>query len=56
MGAGLVCMDLDRDVLLHRLTVAEGLPSEHISSLCIDRHGRLWVGTLGGGVTCVDRR
>ena len=54
LGVGLACVDRDRGILLRRLTVAQGLPSDHVLSLCLDRRGRLWVGTLGGvaGIDC----
>ena len=32
----------------HTFTRADGLPSDHIYSLCRDRHGRLWIGTDAG--------
>lgn len=56
LGAGIACVDRKRGTLLHRLTVEHGLPSDHISSFCLDGKGRLWVGTLGGGLACVDCR
>ena len=55
MGLGLACVDADRGALLHRVTAAQGLPSDHVSSLCLDGCGRLWVGMLGGGLARVNR-
>lgn len=56
LGAGLACLEMSRGEVLYRLAVAQGLPSDHVSALCLDGYGQLWVGTLGGGLACVDRR
>jgi signal transduction histidine kinase/ligand-binding sensor domain-containing protein len=62
LGAGIACIDMERREVVSRLTVAQGLPSDHILSFCFDRgfnrgdeRERLWVGALGG-VACVDCR
>jgi hypothetical protein len=36
------------------LTAADGLPQHPVSALHVDGHGRLWVGTLGGGLVRID--
>jgi signal transduction histidine kinase/streptogramin lyase len=36
------------------LTAADGLPQHPVSALHVDGHGRLWVGTLGGGLVRLD--
>lgn len=36
------------------LTAAAGLPQHPVSALHVDGNGRLWVGTLGGGLVRID--
>jgi len=37
-----------------KITINEGLPSNHIRSFVEDFEGRIWVGTIGGGVAVLD--
>lgn len=46
-GGGLFCL---RDSRLTGFHKADGLPSEHVTSLWVDREGVLWIGTDGGGL------
>ncbi len=34
--------------------VRQGLPSSYISSLLMDRKGNIWIGSIGGGLSCYD--
>ena len=43
-----------RDGRFTALTAADGLPQHPVSALHVDGHGRLWVGTLGGGLVRID--
>lgn len=36
--------------LTHDVRQPDSLPSDFVSTLMVDRRGRLWVGTLGGGI------
>ncbi len=36
------------------VAAADGLPQHPVSALHVDRFGRLWVGTLGGGLARID--
>src|SRR5690606_41421066 len=33
-----------------------GLKANHITTLCEDNKGRIWIGTTGGGLSYYDRR
>ncbi len=35
-------------------SASHGLPRKPLNAICEDRDGRLWVGSLGGGVSCFD--
>ncbi len=50
-GVGLVARQLDGSLLHYRERDRQGLPSDRIHSLLIDRHGTLWVGTWQGLVS-----
>jgi signal transduction histidine kinase/streptogramin lyase len=54
LGAGMVWFDADGG----RTTLAttNGLSSDFILSMCVDREGTLWVGTDGGGMNRVKRQ
>lgn len=47
-GAGLVQFHDGR--MKKRYTMAQGLPGNWITSLCVDREGALWIGTGGNGL------
>ena len=46
-GTGLAKLD-DHGKVVHRLGLAEGLPSNAVRCLMLDREGVLWIGTVGG--------
>jgi ligand-binding sensor domain-containing protein len=52
-GAGLARFDGNT---WKNYTVAEGLPSNHVSTLNFDRNGRLWVGTKNGLAVFKDEK
>ncbi|HET6879533.1 MAG TPA: two-component regulator propeller domain-containing protein, partial [Pirellulales bacterium] len=45
---------LDGDQILKLLTVKEGLPQRTPQATFVDRRGRIWLGTWGGGVVGLD--
>ena len=48
-GGGLV--HLDRDGPIRTYTVADGLPTDHLTALARDAQGALWIGSWGGGIS-----
>ncbi len=47
---------LDNHGKWRHISKAEGLSSDYVLSLCLDREGDLWVGTDGGGVDRIQRK
>ncbi|HUB17198.1 MAG TPA: two-component regulator propeller domain-containing protein, partial [Acidobacteriaceae bacterium] len=52
-GDGLQRLDGDS---LTRLTVADGLPSDHVMCVFADRQGNIWIGTASGGLSLLRNR
>ena len=47
-SSGIFKASWKKDVPVMQLHMGSGLPSEHVSALLEDPHGRVWVGTRGG--------
>lgn len=57
-NVGLARIDLDTTPyrITTRLTVADGLPSDTVGALCVDRRGQVWAATNGGVALIRDGR
>jgi len=57
-NAGLARIDLDTTPyrITTRLTVADGLPSDTVGAVCVDRRGQVWAATNGGVALIRDGR
>lgn len=54
LGGGVYWMDAPGK--WEHITKADGLSSEYVLSMCMDREGDLWVGTDGGGLDRIKRK
>ena len=53
---GLLGVDVRTREVTTTIGTREGMPDLDIRSLAVDRHGRLWAGTVSGRLICVDPR
>ena len=55
MEGGLNLREKGTTEFIHFTTSNSGLSHNSVSAIAADHHGRLWIGTWGGGVCVVDR-
>ena len=55
-GSGLYAVRRRDGQVLSRYSDRDVLPENYLRSLCLDKRGRLWVGTFGAGIIVFDAR